>query len=67
MGFMSSSTPSVAEAEPAVVTVGANDSYNTEKIYDAKASKRKGLLSTILSKSTKTASTTVGAQSQQLG
>lgn len=49
MGFMS--TPDIPDAEPAVTTATSDDAYNTEQVYNAKASKRKGLLSTILAKS----------------
>ncbi len=67
MGFMTPSIPSTPEADPPVTTVGAGDSYNTEQIYDAKASKRKGLLSTILSRSSASSTGSTGSGSSTLG
>lgn len=65
MGFMS--TPDIPDADPPVVSSTSEDAYNTEQVYDAKASKRKGLLSTILAKSSSNSSGKVGASSSTLG
>lgn len=67
MGFMSPSTSTSTEEDPPVTTVGASDSYNTEQVYDAKTSKRKGLLSTILSKSSSSSSGSTSGGSSTLG
>ncbi|MFI3243233.1 MAG: hypothetical protein R3Y56_03150 [Akkermansia sp.] len=64
---MSPSIPETPKADPPVTTVGAGDSYNTEQLYDAKASKRKGLLSTILSRQSASSTGSAGSGTSTLG
>lgn len=71
MGFLD--LPSVPEATPDVVTKNEDDILNESSSYDDKASRRKGLLSTILSRSdqssasTSTASSSIGSSNNTLG